>query len=161
MSWALLDYAVNPDSRLLPDMFKNILGYFSNDLSIDLGTANTLIYSRGARHCARRAVGCGNSRGFRPGWPQCRGGRRGSQEHAGPHTRQYHGHSTSERRRDRRFHGHREDVAAFHQKGARFSLFPAQPAGPDLRAVRLNPGRTPRNSRICRRRRRAQGTPYR
>ena len=29
-------------------MFKNILGYFSTDLSIDLGTANTLIYSRGA-----------------------------------------------------------------------------------------------------------------
>ena len=28
-------------------MFKNILGYFSSDLSIDLGTANTLIYSRG------------------------------------------------------------------------------------------------------------------
>ena len=28
-------------------MFKNILGYFSNDLSIDLGTANTLMYSRG------------------------------------------------------------------------------------------------------------------
>jgi rod shape-determining protein MreB len=30
-----------------PSMLKNILGYFSNDLSIDLGTANTLIYSRG------------------------------------------------------------------------------------------------------------------
>jgi len=28
-------------------MFKTFLGYFSNDLSIDLGTANTLIYSRG------------------------------------------------------------------------------------------------------------------
>ncbi len=28
-------------------MFKSILGYFSSDLSIDLGTANTLIYSRG------------------------------------------------------------------------------------------------------------------
>ena len=28
-------------------MLKNLLGYFSNDLSIDLGTANTLIYSRG------------------------------------------------------------------------------------------------------------------
>jgi rod shape-determining protein MreB len=28
-------------------MLKNIFGYFSNDLSIDLGTANTLIYSRG------------------------------------------------------------------------------------------------------------------
>ncbi len=30
-----------------PHMLKNILGYFSNDLSIDLGTANTLIYTRG------------------------------------------------------------------------------------------------------------------
>jgi rod shape-determining protein MreB len=28
-------------------MFKKFLGYFSNDLSIDLGTANTLIYVRG------------------------------------------------------------------------------------------------------------------
>jgi len=28
-------------------MFKGIRGIFSNDLSIDLGTANTLIYSRG------------------------------------------------------------------------------------------------------------------
>ena len=28
-------------------MLKGILGYFSNDLSIDLGTANTLIYLRG------------------------------------------------------------------------------------------------------------------
>lgn len=28
-------------------MFRNIRGYFSNDLSIDLGTANTLIYARG------------------------------------------------------------------------------------------------------------------
>ncbi|MBT8137246.1 MAG: rod shape-determining protein [Gammaproteobacteria bacterium] len=28
-------------------MIKNLMGYFSNDLSIDLGTANTLIYVRG------------------------------------------------------------------------------------------------------------------
>src|SRR6476619_4477799 len=28
-------------------MFKKFRGYFSNDLSIDLGTANTLIYVRG------------------------------------------------------------------------------------------------------------------
>ena len=47
MSCALLDYAVDDFRRALPNMFKNILGYFSNDLSIDLGTANTLIYSRG------------------------------------------------------------------------------------------------------------------
>ena len=30
-----------------PQMFKKLRGYFSNDLSIDLGTANTLIYVRG------------------------------------------------------------------------------------------------------------------
>src|SRR5436189_5489635 len=29
------------------DMFKNLRGMFSNDVSIDLGTANTLIYMRG------------------------------------------------------------------------------------------------------------------
>ncbi|MCU7813530.1 MAG: rod shape-determining protein, partial [Candidatus Thiodiazotropha sp. (ex Notomyrtea botanica)] len=28
-------------------MFRRIRGFFSNDLSIDLGTANTLIYARG------------------------------------------------------------------------------------------------------------------
>ena len=28
-------------------MFKTLTGYFSNDLSIDLGTANTLVYARG------------------------------------------------------------------------------------------------------------------
>ena len=48
MSWALLDYTVYLVSGSRPNMLKNILGYFSNDLSIDLGTANTLIYSRGS-----------------------------------------------------------------------------------------------------------------
>ncbi len=47
MSWALLGYTVYLVSGSRLKMFKNILGYFSNDLSIDLGTANTLIYSRG------------------------------------------------------------------------------------------------------------------
>ena len=28
-------------------MLKSIIGYFSNDLSIDLGTANTLVYAKG------------------------------------------------------------------------------------------------------------------
>jgi len=28
-------------------MFRSLTGYFSNDLAIDLGTANTLIYMRG------------------------------------------------------------------------------------------------------------------
>jgi hypothetical protein len=32
---------------VFPAMFKNLRGYFSSDISIDLGTANTLIYVRG------------------------------------------------------------------------------------------------------------------
>ena len=28
------------------NIFKTVRGYFSNDLSIDLGTANTLIYTK-------------------------------------------------------------------------------------------------------------------
>src|SRR5690606_14746573 len=34
-------------SLLTTTMFKNLRGLFSNDLSIDLGTADTLIYARG------------------------------------------------------------------------------------------------------------------
>ena len=30
-----------------PSMFRSLMGIFSNDLSIDLGTANTLIYMKG------------------------------------------------------------------------------------------------------------------
>ncbi len=49
-SHPLLQYRVIFANRLpgrVSPMFKNLLGYFSNDLSIDLGTANTLIYVRG------------------------------------------------------------------------------------------------------------------
>ncbi len=34
-------------AQVRPAMFKNLRGYFSSDVSIDLGTANTLIYVRG------------------------------------------------------------------------------------------------------------------
>ncbi len=44
----LLDYASLPGRKPFPNtMFKILRGLFSNDLSIDLGTANTLIYVRG------------------------------------------------------------------------------------------------------------------
>ncbi len=32
-------------------MFKKVLGMFSNDLAIDLGTANTLVLVRGPGDC--------------------------------------------------------------------------------------------------------------
>jgi len=50
MSYPLLNYKVNficKARKLENFMIKNLLGYFSTDLSIDLGTANTLIYSAG------------------------------------------------------------------------------------------------------------------
>src|SRR5579871_2823416 len=50
MSCRLLDYAPlsgSPSAHLFGrSMFKRLRGYFSSDLSIDLGTANTLIYVR-------------------------------------------------------------------------------------------------------------------
>src|SRR5260370_9446938 len=49
MSCRLLDYAPlrgSPAALSGRFMFKRLRGYFSSDLSIDLGTANTLIYER-------------------------------------------------------------------------------------------------------------------
>jgi rod shape-determining protein MreB len=49
MSCRLLDYRAlfRFTHKGLPrPMFKRLRGYFSSDLSIDLGTANTLIYVR-------------------------------------------------------------------------------------------------------------------
>ena len=37
-------------------MFKKFRGMFSNDLSIDLGTANTLIFVRGQIHAGERVL---------------------------------------------------------------------------------------------------------
>ena len=37
-------------------MWGSLIGVFSNDLAIDLGTANTLIYVKSRRHRLQRAV---------------------------------------------------------------------------------------------------------
>jgi rod shape-determining protein MreB and related proteins len=42
----LADHFLTPKFYEKYPMFKRLRGYFSNDLSIDLGTANTLIYVR-------------------------------------------------------------------------------------------------------------------
>src|SRR6478736_4789712 len=50
MSLPLLDWRplqVTSPAKVYHSMFKRLRGYFSSDLSIDLGTANTLIYVRG------------------------------------------------------------------------------------------------------------------
>jgi rod shape-determining protein MreB len=82
-------------------MFKNILGYFSNDLSIDLGTANTLIYSRGHGIVLDEpsVVAIREDSG--------RGGR--VVEAVGAEAK-----NMLERRRYCRFHGYREDAATLY-----------------------------------------------
>src|SRR5712671_989294 len=42
-----LRHLVKSEKRPVPPMFGFLRSYFSNDLAIDLGTANTLIYVRG------------------------------------------------------------------------------------------------------------------
>ena len=54
-------------------LFDFVYGMFSNDLAIDLGTANTLLYARGG-HCLLRAFGgCSQGCAWRTqsvsGWP--------------------------------------------------------------------------------------------
>ena len=97
-------------------MFKKLRGLFSNDLSIDLGTANTLIYVReqgivldepsvvairnNNNQKSVAAVGIDAKRmlGRTPG--------------------QHHCNSTAEGRRHCRFPGDGENVAALYQKSA-------------------------------------------
>jgi hypothetical protein len=92
--------------------------YFSTDLAIDLGTANTLIYVRdkGIVLDEPSVVAIRHE-----GGPQGKKtiqavGKRG-QGHAGQGARQHRGHPPHEGRRDRRLHRHRADAQAVHQDG--------------------------------------------
>ena len=114
-------------------MLKRLRGYFSHDLSIDLGTANTLIYLAG--HGIVLDEPSVVAIREEPG----RGGKiveavgQQAKNMLGPHARQHHGHPPAEGRRHRRLHRDREDAAAFHPQGAARPLFPAQPPRDRLR----------------------------
>ncbi len=109
-------------------MFKRLRGYFSSDLSIDLGTANTLIYVRGKGIVLNEpsvvAVQDEASRG---------GGKIivavGAE--AKMMLGRTPGHITAVRPmkgwRHRRLHLHREDAAVLHQQGA-WQPLPSSPA---------------------------------
>ena len=74
----------------------------ARDLAIDLGTANTLVYERGPRHRAQRAVG------DRPQQPHQRGagdGPRGVADDR-PHARLHHRRAPAARRRHHRLRHH-------------------------------------------------------
>jgi rod shape-determining protein MreB and related proteins len=74
-------------------MFKRLRGYFSNDLSIDLGTANTLIYVRERGIVLNEPSVVAVQDEPTPRRQDHRRGRRRSEEHAGPHA----GHITAVR----------------------------------------------------------------
>ncbi len=126
-------------------MFKRLRGYFSSDLSIDLGTANTLIYVRGRGIVLNEPSVVADAGRADPRRQGHRRGRRRSQEHAGSHAGAHHRRAPHEGRRDRRLHLHREDAAVLHQEGARQSTA-CSPSPRVLVACRSDPRRW-RNAR--------------
>ena len=92
-------------------MFKAIRGLFSNDISIDLGTANTLIYVKGKgivldepSVVAIRTVGT----------PLCCCGGYRSEAYAWPNPGKHRSYTTSERRCNCRLPCYRENASALH-----------------------------------------------
>ena len=141
-------------------MFKNIMGYFSNDLSIDLGTANTLIYSRGHGIVLDEpsVVAIREDSG--------RGGR--TVEAVGAEAKNMLGRTPGNITAIRPL---KDGVIAdftvtekmlqhFIRKAHQSRYFPTQSAGLDLRALRINAGGATGDSRVGRGRWRAQSTPY-
>src|SRR6185312_14621358 len=98
-------------------MFGFLSSYFNDDLAIDLGTANTLLYVRG--------------KGIVLDEPSVVAIR----QEGGPN-----GNTADEARRDRRLHGHRADAQAFHSQGSQLAPLQAESAHHHLRAVRLDSG---------------------
>ena len=105
-------------------MFGSLRRYFSTDLAIDLGTANTLIYVRG-KGIVLDEPSVVSIR--QEGGPQRQedhpGRRQGSQGDARQGAGQHRGDPPDEGRRDRRLHRHRADDQAVHQDGAHRALF--------------------------------------
>ena len=142
-------------------MLKGVLGYFSNDLSIDLGTANTLIYLSG--HGIVLDEPSVVAIREEPG----RGGK--SVEAVGVEAKNMLGRTPGNITAIRPL---KDGVIAdftvtekmlqhFIRKAHPGPVFPAEPARAGLRAVRLDAGRAPRDPRVGRGRGRAQGFPDR
>ena len=138
-------------------MFYNLLaGMFSNDLAVDLGTANTLVYVRGegivlnepsivAIHQADHSVlAVGHE----------------AKAMLGPHARQHRGHPPAEGRRHRRLRRDREDAALLHPQGAP-APHAGAPAHRHRRAVGHHPGGEARGARLGHAGRRPRGLPDR
>ena len=112
------------------------------------------------RHRPQRAVG-GRDRDHQRG-QEGQGGRRRRQADDGQDARPDRGHPPAARRRHRRHRRRRADDQALHPQGARRQdARLALPGNRDLRAVRLDFGRAPRDPRRRLERRRQRGLPDR
>ena len=137
----------------------SLLGLFSNDLAIDLGTANTLIYVKGQGIVCNEPSVVAVQKDARGGAPRARRRRRGEGD-ARPHARQHRRHPAAEGRRHRRLRDHRGDAALLHPEDPQ-----PQDAGAaahhHLRAVRHHRGREARGARVGGVGGRARGLPDR
>ena len=91
-------------------MFGLLNKYFSNDLAIDLGTANTLIYVRGKGIVLDEPSVVAIRQEGGPSGKNHFGCRHRGQAHAGTLAGQYYGDSTDEGRRDCRLYRDRANA---------------------------------------------------
>ena len=115
-----------------------ILGWFSNDLAIDLGTANTLVYVKG-KGIVLSEPSVVAVRKKRTGQQPGAGRGQGGQNDAGPHPGQYRRHPPHEGRGHRRLRDHRGHAAPLHPQGAQPAAL-IRPAHHHLRPLRHHPG---------------------
>ena len=110
----------SPRTATRTTMFGSLRRYFSTDLAIDLGTANTLIYVRGKGIVLDEpSVVAIRHEGGPNGKKTIQAVGTEAKADAGQGAGQHRGHPADEGRRDRRLHRHRADAQAVHQEGAR------------------------------------------
>ena len=134
-------------------MFK-LFRFASQDMAIDLGTANTVVYVRGQGIVLNEPSVVAIETHQRHQTRQ--GRRRRRQADDGQDPRQHRGDPPVARRRDCRHRCCRTDDQALHPQGARQAPDVQLSRNRDLRAVGLDLGRTPRDPRCglqCRRER--------
>ena len=142
-------------------MFKRLRGLFSNDLSIDLGTANTLVYARGTGIVLNEPSVVAIRQGHGHGSGK-------SIAAVGKAAKSMLGRTPGNIQAIRPLkdgviadlHRDRENVTAFHSQSAREPVLAAKSESAGLRSVRVHAGRAPCNSRVRFGRRSARGVSH-
>ena len=140
-------------------IFDWLNGLFSNDLAIDLGTANTLIYVKGKGIVSCEPSVVAVQRDARGGNKVLAVGRE-AKEMLGPHAGQHPRGAPAARRRHRRLRDHRGDAPLLHRPRPQ-PAHAREAAHHHLRPLRHHRGREARRERERRERRRPRGLPDR